>query len=78
MAPKISDPSPADPTHHHALKPSRYASPVAPSVEPAPMFAASIEAKMSAGPRLRPAKKKALLLRTNLAVQMPRPTTPDE
>ena len=28
---------PAEPTHHHALRPSRYPSPAAPTVDPAPM-----------------------------------------
>ena len=42
------------------------------------MFAASIDDRISPGPRLRPATKNALLLRTNRAVQMPTPTTPTE
>jgi hypothetical protein len=75
---KISDPMPAEPTYHHALNPSRYAKPVAPTVVPAPMFAASIDARISPGPRLRPATKNALLVRTNRAVHIPRPTTPTE
>jgi hypothetical protein len=31
---KTIDPRPADPTHHHALIPSRYPSEAAPTVEP--------------------------------------------
>jgi hypothetical protein len=42
------------------------------------MFAASIDAKIRPGPRLRPATKNALLLRTNRALQMPSPTIPHE
>ena len=50
---------PADPTHHHALRPSRYPRAAAPIVEPAPMLAASRVAKSSPGPRRRPATKKS-------------------
>ena len=59
---KIVDASPAEPTHHQALMPSRYASPAAPTVEPAPMFAASIDEKTSPAPIDRPATKKSLAL----------------
>ena len=41
-------------------------------------FAASIDARMSPGPRLRPATKNALLVRTNRAVHRPTPTTTQE
>jgi hypothetical protein len=67
-------PQPADPTHHHAPSPSLYASPAAPTVEPAPMLAASIDARMRPGPRLRPATKNSLLPRTRREVQIPSPT----
>jgi hypothetical protein len=55
------DAVPAEPTHHHALIPSRYARPAAPTVEPAPILAASIVAKMRPPPSERPATKKSLL-----------------
>ena len=47
-----SDPMAADPFHHQALSPSRYPRPVAPTVEPAPMLAASTVEKMSAALKL--------------------------
>jgi hypothetical protein len=42
------------------------------------MLAASMVAKMRPGPRLRPATKNALLVRTYRADQRPRPTTTAE
>src|SRR5438445_11494488 len=64
-----ADPSAADPTHHHAATPLEYPSAVAFTVEPAPIFAASIVEKIRPGPSWRPATKKSLAPRTR------RPTT---
>ena len=60
-----SDPVPADPTHHHADTPCEYPMPVAPTVDPAPMLAASIVEKMRPGPSCRPATKKSDAPRTS-------------
>src|SRR4029453_175449 len=62
----------------HAFGPSLYRRPATLTVAPAPMFAASIDARTRPGPSLRPATKNALLVRTNRAVHRPRPTTAQE
>ena len=69
-----SEPMPADPFHHQALRPSRYPMPVAPTVDPAPMFAASTVEKSSQALRLRPATKNALVLRTRRLTAKPSPS----
>src|SRR5262245_45757688 len=56
---RINDPSPADPFHHHALRPSANPRDVAPTVELAPMLAARNVEKISPGPNPRPATKKS-------------------
>src|SRR5207244_11662583 len=68
------DPIPAEPTHHHAARPSRYPSPVAPIVDPPPMFAARNVAKISPGPSRRPATKKSLDPRTLRLIHTPSAT----
>jgi hypothetical protein len=57
---RISDPIPADPFHHHALKPSLKPSAVAPTVELAPILAARNVEKIRPGPSRRPPTKKSL------------------
>ena len=52
-------PRPTAPFHHSALMPSWYARPVAPTVAPAPMLAASTVDAMSGHVSLRPATKKS-------------------
>jgi hypothetical protein len=59
-----SEPIAADPFHHQALKPSRYACPVAPIVEPAPIFAASTVENNNGAVSRRPATKKSPALFT--------------
>jgi hypothetical protein len=63
-----SEPRAADPFQNHALTPCWYASPVAPTVAPAPMFAASIVAAMYGHVSLRPATKKSAGPRTLRAI----------
>ena len=65
------DPIAADPTHHHAATPLRYPSAVAPTVDPAPILAASIVEKISPGPSRRPATKKSSVPRTRRPSQRP-------
>src|SRR5262245_2607859 len=65
------DPMPADPTHHQAARPSRYPRPVAPIVDPPPMLAARHVAKISPGPRRRPATKKSPDPRTRRLIHRP-------
>src|SRR5262245_33632929 len=71
--PKASrtDPMAAEPTHHQALMPCWYARPVAPTVEPAPIFAASIVENMRPGPKRRLATKKSDELRTRRPIHSP-------
>src|SRR5712691_9336214 len=71
--PRIADPSAADPTHHHAATPPEYPRPVAPTVDPPPMFAASMVEKMSPGPSRRPATKKSFVPETRRPIHRPRP-----
>ena len=66
-----SDPIPAEPTHHQTATPVRYARDVAPTVDPAPIFPASIVAKMSPGPSRRPATKKSDAPRTRRPIHRP-------
>src|SRR5712691_10557130 len=68
-----ADPSAADPTHHHDATPLEYPSAVAFTVEPAPMFAASIVEKIRPGPSCRPATKKSDAPRTRRPIQRPNP-----
>src|SRR5215510_4848451 len=49
----------AEPTHHHAERPKRKPSPVAPTVDPAPRLAARNVVKIRPGPSLRPATRKS-------------------
>src|SRR5207302_10197066 len=46
------------------------------TVDPAPMLAASIDARISPGPSHRPATKKSALCRTKRAVHRPKATMP--
>src|SRR5947209_6685643 len=64
-------PMEADPTHHHAPIPNRYPSPAAPTVDPAPMFAARNVAKILPGPSLRPATRKSDEVLTRLLIHSP-------
>ena len=57
---RTSDPIPADPFHHQALKPSVNPSDVAPTVELAPMLAARNVEKIRPAPSRRPPTKKSL------------------
>jgi hypothetical protein len=50
----------------------------APTVEPAPIFAASIDTKISPEPSDRPATKKSLLSRTKRDANNPSAITPTE
>jgi hypothetical protein len=61
----------AEPTHHHALNPSRYPMPLAPTVEPAPIFAARNVANKMPGPKRRPATRKSDADFTRLAAITP-------
>ena len=65
------DPIAAEPFHHHALMPSLKARPAAPTVEPAPMLAASTVENSSGAVSVRPATKKSLLPRTRRAIHRP-------
>ena len=67
----MRDPIAADPTHHHAAMPPTYPREVAPTVEPAPMLAASMVEKMSPGPSRRPATKKSDAPRTRRPIHRP-------
>lgn len=71
-----SDPMAADPFHHQALMPSANARPAAPTVEPAPMLAASTVEKSSGAVSVRPATKKSLLPRTSRPIHRPMPVRP--
>jgi hypothetical protein len=73
-----TDPIAAEPFHHHALMPSWYPSPVAPTVAPAPMFDASTVVKISGALSRRPATKKSALPRTNRATIRPVAISPTE
>jgi hypothetical protein len=73
-----TDPIAADPFHHHALMPSLYPRPVAPTVAPAPMFDASTVVKINGALRRRPATKKSALPRTNRATINPTVISPIE
>src|SRR5947207_13542126 len=68
---RIVVPTAADPTHRQAAIPCEKPIPVAPTVDPAPMLAASIVEKIRPGPRLRPATKKSDALRTRRPIQRP-------
>ena len=56
---RTMEPRPAEPTHHHAARPSRYPRPAAPTVDPAPMLAAIRVPASRAGDNRRPATKKS-------------------
>ncbi len=73
-----SDPIAADPFHHQADTPWKYASPAAPTVVPAPMFAASTVAKSSGALKRLPATKKSPLPRTSREIQSPPIVKPTE
>src|SRR5262249_20663485 len=49
----------AEPTHHHAERPKRKPSPVAPTVDPAPRLAARNVVKINPALKLRPATRKS-------------------
>src|SRR5215471_5444103 len=54
----------AEPTHHHAERPKRKPSPVAPTVDPAPRLAARNVVKINPALKLRPATRKSEADRT--------------
>jgi hypothetical protein len=51
---------------------------VAPTVDPAPMFAASIVEKIRPGPSCRPATKKSFVPDTRRPIHKPSPTSSTE
>ena len=67
-----SVPRPTAPFHHQALMPSRYATPAAPTVVPAPMLAASTVAPTSGHVRRRPATKKSAGTLTRRPIHTPK------
>src|SRR5439155_13604145 len=75
---RTREPMAAEPTHHQATTPFRYPRDVAPTVEPAPMFAASIVEKTSPGPRRRPATKKSEAPATLRPIHRPSPISASE
>jgi hypothetical protein len=75
-SPISRQPIAADPDHHQAESPWRYASPAAPTVEPAPMLAASMVAKTIAPESERDATKNWLDRLTCREAQSPTATSP--
>jgi hypothetical protein len=73
-----NDPIPAEPTHHQADIPSRYPSPEAPMIEPAPMFAAKKVEKVRPGPSFLSATKNESAPLTRLEIQSPSAIRPRE
>ena len=71
---RIAEPMAAEPTHHQAAIPSRYPRPAAPTVEPAPMLAATMVEKSRPGPSARPATKKSPLVFTRRPIHRPTAT----
>jgi hypothetical protein len=73
-SPRKRHPIAAEPDHHQADSPWRYPSPVAPTVEPAPMFAARRVTNTIPAGSMRPATKKSPEARTRRLTHSPAPT----
>ena len=66
---------PAEPTHHQAERPRSYPNPAAPTVDPAPILAASNVEKSKPVPSRLPATKKSEACLTDLETNKPKLTS---